>query len=92
MTTAAPSWKDGTYYGWGSCRHGDIQAKVHVEGGRIVVASISECDTRYSCNVIEKLPPEVAQRQSAEVDYISGATESADAFHYAVLNALNKAK
>src|SRR5580700_8140447 len=40
MAAAAPSWKDGTYYGWGSCRHGDIQAKVHVEGGRIVVASI----------------------------------------------------
>jgi uncharacterized protein with FMN-binding domain len=90
--TAAPLWKDGKYYGWGSCRHGDIQAEVHVEGGRIVVASISECDTRYSCNVIEKLPPEVAQRQSAQVDYVSGATESADAFHYAVLDALSKAK
>jgi uncharacterized protein with FMN-binding domain len=92
MPTAAPLWKDGTYYGWGSCRHGDIQAKVQVEGGRIVVASISECDTRYSCNVIEKLPPEVAQRQSAEVDYVSGATESADAFYHAVLDALSKAK
>jgi uncharacterized protein with FMN-binding domain len=92
MATAAPMWKDGTYYGWGSCRHGDIQAKVHVEGGRIVLASISECDTRYSCSVIERLPPEVAQRQSAQVDYVSGATESADAFHYAVLDALSKAK
>ena len=92
MIAAAPLWKDGTYYGWGSCRHGDIQAKVRVEGGRIVVASISECDTRYSCNVIENLPPEVAQRQSAQVDRVSGATESADAFYYAVLDALSKAK
>ena len=92
MATAAPMWKDGTYYGWGSCRHGDIQAKVHVEGGRIVVASISECDTRYSCNVIERLPPEVAQRQTAQVDYVSGATQSVNAYYYAVVEALSKAK
>src|SRR5580700_8022343 len=31
---AAPKWKDGTYYGWGSSRHGDIQAAVIVEAGR----------------------------------------------------------
>jgi len=89
---AAPAWKDGTYFGWGSCRHGDIQAEVYVEGGRIIVASISDCRTRYSCNVIDKLPPEVAQRQSPEVDYVSGATESATAFYYAVVDALSKAK
>jgi uncharacterized protein with FMN-binding domain len=89
---AAPAWKDGTYFGWGSCRHGDIQAEVYVEGGRIIVASISDCRTRYACNVIDKLPPEVAQRQSPEVDYVSGATESATAFYYAVVDALSKAK
>lgn len=85
-------WKDGTYYGWGTSRHGDIQAEVYIEGGRIVVASISDCRTRYSCNIIEKLPPEVAQRQSPEVDYVTGATESAEAFYYAVKEALSKAK
>ncbi len=89
---STPVWKDGTYTGWGSSRHGDIQASVIVEGGRIASATIAQCLTRYSCDVIEKLPPEVAQRQSAEVDYVSGATQSTNAFYYAVVDALNKAK
>jgi uncharacterized protein with FMN-binding domain len=89
---AASVWKDGTYTGWGSSRHGDIQASVVIEGGRIASATIAQCLTRYSCSVIEKLPPEVAQRQSPEVDYVSGATQSANAFYYAVTDALGKAK
>jgi uncharacterized protein with FMN-binding domain len=88
----ASAWKDGTYTGWGTCRHGDIQAAVVIEGGRIVAATIAQCMTRYSCSVIGRLPPEVTQRQSAEVDYVSGATQSADAFYYAVVDALNHAK
>jgi len=88
----APAWKDGTYYGWGSSRHGDIQAAVVIEGGRIASAAINQCLTRYSCSVIAKLPPEVAQRQSPEVDYVSGATQSTNAFYYAVVDALGKAK
>jgi uncharacterized protein with FMN-binding domain len=88
----AAKWKDGTYTGWGTCRHGDIQAQVVIEGGRIQGATIAQCLTRYSCNVIGRLLPEVAQRQSAEVDYVSGATQSANAFYYAVLDALSKAK
>jgi len=89
---SAAKWKDGTYTGWGTCRHGDIQAQVVIEGGRIKVATIAQCLTRYDCNVIGRLPPEVAQRQSAEVDYVSGATQSANAFYYAVTDALSKAK
>jgi uncharacterized protein with FMN-binding domain len=87
-----PTWKDGTYYGWGSSRHGDIQAAVVIESGHILSATIAQCLTRYSCSVIDKLPPEVAQRQSPEVDYVSGATQSANAFYYAVVDALGKAK
>jgi uncharacterized protein with FMN-binding domain len=87
-----PVWKDGTYTGWGSSRHGDIQASVVIEGGRIASATIAQCLTRYSCSVIEKLPPEVAQRQSPEVDFVSGATQSTNAFYFAVVDALGKAK
>ena len=87
-----PLWKDGTYSGWGHCRHGEIEASVVIEGGRIKSATIAQCLTRYSCDVIDKLPPEVPQRQSPEVDYVSGATQSANAFHYAVVDALAKAK
>jgi uncharacterized protein with FMN-binding domain len=88
----APLWKDGAYTGWGYSRHGDIEASVVIEGGRIASAAISQCRTRYSCSVIDRLPPQVAQRQSPDVDYVSGATQSADAFYGAVVAALSKAK
>jgi uncharacterized protein with FMN-binding domain len=84
--------KDGTYTGWGTSRHGDIQAAVEIRGGRIVDAYITQCLTRYSCSRIAVLIPQVVQRQSAEVDYVSGATQSTDAFYYAIVEALSKAK
>ena len=89
---AAPKWKDGTYYGWGTSRHGDIQAAVIIQGGKIATAMIAQCLTRYSCSWIAALPPQVVGRQSAEVDYVSGATQSVNAFYYAVLEALARAK
>ena len=63
-----------------------------IEGGRIARAYIAQCLTRYSCNVISRIIPEVAERQSAEVDYVSGATQSSNAFYYGVIDALAKAK
>lgn len=92
VTPVASGWKDGRYTGWGYSRHGDIEAEVVIEGGRIASATISQCRTRYSCSVIERLPPQVAKRQSPDVDYVSGATQSADAFYGAVVEALGKAK
>lgn len=89
---AKPVYKDGTYYGWGTSRHGDIQAAVVIQDGRIASATIAQCLTRYSCSVIAKLPPQVAERQSPETDYVSGATQSTNAFYYAVVEALSKAK
>lgn len=89
---AKPQYKDGTYLGWGTSRHGDIQAAVVIQDGRIASATIAQCLTRYSCSVIAKLPPQVAERQSPETDYVSGATQSTNAFYYAVVDALSKAK
>jgi uncharacterized protein with FMN-binding domain len=88
----AALWKDGTYSGWGTSRHGDIEASVEIRDGRIVSASISQCLTRYSCSWISMLPPQVVTRQSPETDYVSGATQSTNAFYYAVVEALSKAK
>ena len=63
-----------------------------IKEGRIVGAVISECLTRYSCSWIAALPGQVIERQSPEVDFVSGATQSTDAFYYAVVEALKKAK
>lgn len=84
--------KDGTYTGYGTSRHGDIEAAVEIKDGRIVSAYITQCLTRYSCSRIAAIIPQVVARQSAEVDYVTGATQSSDAFYYAVREALSKAK
>jgi uncharacterized protein with FMN-binding domain len=89
---AAAAFKDGTYYGWGSCRHGDIEAAVVIEAGRITSARVERCLTRYSCNWVEPIPPRILLKQGTTYDYVSGATESSDAFQDAVAEALSKAK
>ena len=88
----ASPYKDGSYTGWGTSRHGDIEATVVIENGKIASARISQCLTRYSCSVIARLIPQVAERQGPDIDTVSGATQSANAFYYAVVEALVKAK
>ena len=91
-STADAPLKDGVYSGYGRSRHGDIEATVAIKNGKITEAFISQCLTQYSCSWIAALPPQVVVRQSAEVDYVSGATQSTNAFYYAVVAALKKAK
>ena len=88
---APPVWKDGKYTAWGTCRHGDIQATVVIEGGKIISAAITDCQTRYSCDVIENLPAKVIARQKNKIDTVGGATESAYAYYGAVYWALDQA-
>jgi uncharacterized protein with FMN-binding domain len=94
--TSAPAstalYKDGTYTGTGTSRHGNISASVVVQGGKIVSAAITQCGTRYPCSDIASLPGEVVTRQSAAVDVVSGATDSSQAYRGAIQNALAKAK
>jgi uncharacterized protein with FMN-binding domain len=80
------------YTGWGYSRHGDIQVTVTIADGRITSTVISDCETRYPCSRISTIVPQVVQRQSADVDYVSRATQSSDAFYGAVVQALAKAK
>ncbi len=86
------SYRDGTYSGWGACRHGDLQAELVIEQGRIVSARIAKCLTRYPCSWVDRLLPEVVGVQGPPVTYVSGASESSDAFYYAVMDALSRAK
>lgn len=93
-TSAATSslYKDGTYSGTGTSRHGNISASVVIQGGKIVSAAITQCGTRYPCSDIAALPGEVVSRQSAAVDFVSGATDSSQAYRGAIQTALAKAK
>lgn len=88
----APKWRDGTYTGWGTSRHGDIEARVVIKDGRIVDAGIATCETRYPCDVIDRILNQPVQIQSADVDYVSRATESSDAYYFGLREALEKAR
>jgi uncharacterized protein with FMN-binding domain len=89
---AKPQLRDGSYMGYGTSRHGDVEATIEIKGGRIVFAFISRCLTQYPCSLMDHLLPQVLARQSIEVDYVSGATQSVNALYYALGEALQKAK
>ncbi len=84
-------YKDGTYVGRGTSRHGDIEATVVVQGGQIVSADVSRCMTRYPCSDVDRLVEEVVSIQAAPVHHISGASDSSRAYKQAVANALAQA-
>ncbi|MEO8539924.1 MAG: FMN-binding protein [bacterium] len=91
-SSTAAVYKDGTYVGVGTSRHGNIEATVVVKSGKIVSAEISGCGTRYPCSKVSGLPGQVVARQSASVNYVSGATDSSKAYAGAVTQALVQAK
>jgi uncharacterized protein with FMN-binding domain len=88
----AIAYKDGTYHGWGFSRHGDIYSFVVIEKGRVVHSGYDKCRTLWPCTLVDHLGPQVVSRQTAEVDYVSGATESGNAFYWGIVEALSKAK
>lgn len=94
--TATPAaktgtYRDGTYVGSGTSRHGGVQVTVVVQGGKIVSAAITSCQTRYPCSYITSLTGQVVSRQGPPVNLISGATDSSTAYKQAVIQALSKA-
>lgn len=84
-------YRDGTFTGWGRSPHGRILATVVIRRGRIVSAEITTCRMRYPCSMIAALPPQVVARQGPDVDIVSGATQSGEAFSSAVSQALAQA-
>ena len=88
---AGAKWRDGTYTGLGYSAHGDIEARVVIRDGRIVEAGIASCGTRYPCDVIDPLIHQPVERQSPDVDYMSHATESSDAYYDGLVAALTEA-
>lgn len=85
-------WLDGYYTGWGTSRHGDIQAFVTIKDGRIVNSGIATCETRYPCYVIDQIIPQPVDLQGPDVDRVSRATESGDAYYWGLVKALENAE
>jgi uncharacterized protein with FMN-binding domain len=90
-TASSGALKDGTYTGQGSSRRGDVWVNVDVQSGRIATVTIMRSTLQYPLRDIAGLPDQVVQRQSAQVDIVSRATYSSQAFRTAVSQALSKA-
>ena len=89
---ATTSYRDGTYTGSGTSRRGGFEVAVTIQGGRITDVKFTRVTTQYPVSRVAGLPAEVIARQSAQVDRISGATYSVQAFQQAMENALAQAR
>jgi uncharacterized protein with FMN-binding domain len=90
-TATATSYADGTYTGTGSSRFGNVTVSVTTSGGVITNVQITKVTTSYPVSRIASLPAQVVQHQTANVNVVSGATYSSQAFKQAVQQALSQA-
>ncbi|MFC5529062.1 FMN-binding protein [Cohnella yongneupensis] len=72
-------------------RRGSIEVTITIENDKITDVEISRFAMHYSESDVVDLPDEVLHNQSAQVDNVSGATYSTNAFEDAVQNALDQA-
>ncbi|MDQ6595738.1 FMN-binding protein [Bacillus salipaludis] len=84
-------YKDGTFTGTGMNRRGFIDVALTIKNDKIATVEISHFAMHYSESDIVGLPDEVVQKQSAQVNNVSGATYSTQAFEDAVMDALSQA-
>jgi uncharacterized protein with FMN-binding domain len=85
------SYRDGTYQGSGTSRRGGFVVAVTIRDGRIANVAFTQVTTQYPVSRVAALPSQVVARQSAQVDRVSGATYSVQAFQQAVQQALAQA-
>jgi uncharacterized protein with FMN-binding domain len=97
-TNPGPTYKDGQYTGQDfQNQFGDTQVKVTISGGRItdVQALQLPYDRQRSAEISQYAAPqlhdEVLQAQSAQIDSLSGATYTSDAYAQSVQSALDQA-
>lgn len=88
------NYKDGVYEGTGKGNNGDIKVEVTVEGGNITSVALKEHgETEGIYEAAEKaVVTDIIKTQNAEVDAVSGATNTSNGIMEAVANALADAK
>jgi uncharacterized protein with FMN-binding domain len=96
-TSTAGGWADGTYTGEEiRTRYGDVQVAVTIEGGAIVDVEFLAYPTGHESDEINAfaapiLVQEAIESQSADVDVVSGATLTSEAFMQSLDLALSAA-
>lgn len=88
----ASAYKDGTYYGTGKGFAGTMKVKVDISGGKIAFISIvSTKDGDSYVKSASSLLDTIVEKQSTNVDTVSGATFSSRGIIAAVRSALSQA-
>jgi uncharacterized protein with FMN-binding domain len=97
-TSSGTTYKDGSYTGSvADAQWGYVQVQAVINGGKITdVKWLQYPNERYTSQVINSqadpiLTQEAIQAQSAQVDYVSGATDSSYAFMQSLTDALSQA-
>jgi uncharacterized protein with FMN-binding domain len=98
-TTSGALYKDGSYTGSvADAQWGNIQVKAIIQNGKITNVQFLQYpnDRNRSIQINNYADPQLAneaiQAQSAQVDVISGATDTSDAFIQSLSDALAQAK
>lgn len=88
----ASAYKDGTYYGTGKGFAGTMKVKVDISGGKIASISIvSTKDGDSYVKIASSLLDTIVEKQSTNVDTVSGATFSSRGIIAAVRSTLSQA-
>ncbi len=93
VDVASGKYSDGTYEGEASAYGPNLKVQVSVSGGKISdieIVSHNETPGFYE-RAFETVPSEIIQKQSTDVDTVSGATYSSVGIINAVNNALKEA-
>jgi uncharacterized protein with FMN-binding domain len=97
-STQPTTYKDGTYTGSvADAYYGNVQVQVTVSGGKITNVKFLQYPNTHSTSVMINqqampyLQQEAVQAQSANVQIISGATFTSQAFQQSLQSALNQA-
>ncbi|MFA5576877.1 MAG: FMN-binding protein [Tissierellaceae bacterium] len=90
----APTYTDGVYEGTGEGKNGEITVSVEVKDGKIASVDILSHDETdgISDPAREQVPASIVEKNSTEVDTVSGATLTSEGIIEAVNEALEKAQ
>jgi uncharacterized protein with FMN-binding domain len=98
-STSSSLYKDGTYTGSvADAQWGNLQVQVVIQNGKITDVPFLQYpndrnrSVRINTDADPQLTSEAIQAQSANVDIVTGATDSSEAFIQSLSDALAKAK
>jgi uncharacterized protein with FMN-binding domain len=98
-STSSGQYKDGSYTGSvADAQWGYLQVKAIIQGGKIMDVQFVQYPNDRSRSVMinqyadPQLTSEAIQAQSAQVDIITGATDSSEAFMQSLTDALSQAQ